>query len=51
VNAKELVAGLNREGAKASSPILVLHEDGAISDILMVEGEQNIIYLKVEEAG
>ncbi len=50
MNARDLVDGLNMEGAKASSEVRVLFEDGALADIMMVEGEEGIIYLKVEEA-
>jgi hypothetical protein len=52
MKARDLIAGLKGEGVKGSSPIRVLHEDGSISDILMVEADSDVagttIYLKVE---
>lgn len=48
--ARDLVEALKSEGAKGSSPIRVLFEDGSIGDILMIEGDEGTIYLKVEDA-
>ena len=50
MNARELLEGLKAEGAKGSTPIRVLFEDAVLADIMMVEGDEGIIYLKVEEA-
>lgn len=48
MNAQDLLNGIKREGAKKTSPVLGLLEDGRIADIIMVEADDGAIYLKLE---
>jgi hypothetical protein len=48
MNAGDLVDDLKKQGAKKSWRVLGLLPDGSTADIMMVEAEDNIIYLKLE---
>jgi hypothetical protein len=48
MNAQQMLDGFKGEGAKRNWAVKALLEDGRTADIMMVEAEADIIYLKLE---